>query len=175
MTDWKSTIEEHGPQVWNSVYRIVGNEADASDCFQEVFVTAVLASRKQHIRNMRAFLSVIATQRSIDLLRKRKPCFRLHTLDRDGDAMQSADPPPIIGMQAKERSEQVRAALAKIPPQEAQVFCLRILNELSYRQIAEEMKINENYVGVLIARAREKLQQHLKSSAVEYGNRGCHE
>lgn len=173
MTDWKSTIEEHGPQVWNSVFRIVGNEADASDCFQEVFVTAVQTSRKQQIRNMKAFLSVIATQRSIDLLRKRKPCLRLHKLDFDCDAIQSTDPPPIIGMQSKELSEQVRGALSKIPPQEAQVFCLRILNEFSYRQIAEEIKINESYVGVLINRARQKLQELLKTTAVEYGQRGC--
>lgn len=173
MTDWKSTIEEHGPLVWNSVYRILGNDADASDCFQEVFVTAVQTSRKQPIRNMKAFLSMIATQRGIDLLRKRKPCFRLHKSDIDCDTVEGSEPPPVVGMQSKELSEQVRAALAKIPPQEARVFCLRILNEFSYRQIAEEMKINENYVGVLMTRAREKLQQHLKSIAVEYGRRGC--
>ncbi|MBL7215498.1 MAG: sigma-70 family RNA polymerase sigma factor, partial [Phycisphaerae bacterium] len=155
--------------IWNIVYRILGNEADASDCFQEVFLTAVQASRKQKIRNMQAFLSLLATQRGIDLLRKRKPDFRLHRTDVDCQTLESTEPPPAVGMQSKELSEQLRMALSKIPTQEAEVFCLRILNEFSYRQIAEEMNMNENYVGVLINRARGKLQELLKSTAVEYG------
>lgn len=168
MINWTSTIEEHGPRIWNIVYRILGNEADASDCFQEVFVTAVKTSRKQKIRNMQAFLSRVATQRGIDLLRKRKPHFRLHRLG-DDDKTPGTEPAPVMRMQSKELSEQLRVALSKIAQQEAEVFCLRILNEYSYRQIAEELKLNESYVGVLINRARTKLRELLKPVAVDYG------
>lgn len=168
-------MEEHGPRVWSIVYRILGNEADASDCFQEVFVTAVRTSRKQKIRNMEAFLSRVATQRGIDLLRKRKPCFRLHRFDTDCPESESHEPQPPMHAQSKELSEQLRVALTKIGQQEAEVFCLRILNEFSYRQIADAMKLNENYVGVLINRARGKLQELLKHVAVEYGREVAHE
>ena len=173
MVNWKSTIKEHGPRVWSIVYRILGNEADASDCFQEVFVNAVQTSRKQKIRNMEAFLGLTATQRGVDLLRKRRPNFRLHRTNDNCQTLESTEPTPVIGIQSKELSEQLRMALSKIPQQEAEVFCLRILNEFSYRQIAEEMNLNENYVGVLINRARQKLQELLKNVAVEYGRRGC--
>ena len=173
MVNWKSTIKEHGPRVWSIAYRLLGNEADASDCFQEVFVTAVQTSRKQKIRNMEAFLGMVATQRGIDLLRKRRPNFRLHRLNADGQSLESAEPAPLIRAQSKELSEQLRVALTKIPQQEAKVFCLRVLNEFSYRQIAEEMNLNENYVGVLINRTRLQLQGLLKNVAVEYGRRGC--
>jgi RNA polymerase sigma-70 factor (ECF subfamily) len=169
LTDWKATIEEYGPRVWGIVYRILGNEADAADCFQEVFVSAVQAARRQKIRSMEAFLSLLATQRGIDLLRRRKPTFRLHRTDIDCQTLESTEAAPSMGMQSKELSEQLRAALAKIPKQEAEAFCLRILNEYSYRQIADQMKMNENYVGVLINRARGKLHQLLKQTAVEYG------
>jgi len=169
MTDWQSTIEEYGPRVWHIVYRILGNEADAADCFQEVFVNAVQTSRKQKIRNMQAFLTLIATQRGIDLLRRRKPNFRLHRTAVDCSTLESSESTPPLGMQTKELSETLRIALAKLSNQEAEVFCLRILNEYSYRQIAEEMKIKENYVGVLINRARSRLQDLLKTTAVDYG------
>jgi len=175
LTDWKSTIEEHGPRVWGIVYRILGNEADASDCFQEVFVTAVQTSRRQKIRNMEAFLSVVATQRSIDLLRKRKPRFRLHRVNVDCQMLESTKPAPVTDIQTKELSEQLRVALSRIPQQEADIFCLRLLNEFSYRQIADEMKLNENYVGVLINRARQKLRELLKNTAVEYGREAANE
>ena len=175
MIDWSSTIEEYGPRVWNIVYRIQGNQADASDCFQEVFVTAVQTSRRQTIRNMEAFLARVATQRGIDLLRKRKPQFKLHRLNTDADESESHEPQPLMHVQNKELSEQLRIALAQIPQQEAEIFCLRILNEYSYRQIAEATKINENYVGVLMNRARAKLQELLKHIAVDYGREVAHE
>jgi len=175
LVNWKSTIEEHGPRVWSIAYRLLGNEADASDCFQEVFVTAVQTSRKKKIRNMEAFLSLIATQRGVDLLRKRRPNFRLYRTKDDCQTLESTEPPPQIKVQWQELSEQLRTALAKIPQQEAEVFCLRILNEFSYRQIAKEMNLNENYVGVLINRARQKLQELLKNVVVEYGREVAHE
>jgi len=173
VTDWNATIEEHGPRVWNIVYRILGNEADAADCFQEVFVSAVQTWRKQKIRNMEALLTLLSTQRSIDLLRRRKPSFKLHRMHADCSLLESDEPTPAIEFQSKELSEQLRIALSKLAKQEAEVFCLRVLNEYSYRQIAEEMNMNENYVGVLISRARQKLQELLKATAVEYGQRGC--
>jgi RNA polymerase sigma-70 factor (ECF subfamily) len=165
---WNITIEEHGSRVWNIVYRIVGNEADASDCFQEVFLTAVKSSRKQEIRNMGAFLSLLATQRAISRIRKKNRILQVNTMSMDCEVLESSSPTPLQTVESAELSEQLRSALAKIKPLEAQVFCLRILNELSYRQIAEEMNVHENYVGVLINRARTKLQDILKSVTVDF-------
>ena len=175
MGSWNITIEEYGSRVWNIVYRIVGNEADASDCFQEVFLTAVKSSRKRKIRNMSAFLSLLATQRAIDWIRKRKRNLQANTTSMDCEVLESSAPLPPQTAESAELSERLRLALAQIKPLEAQVFCLRILNELSYRQIAEEMNVHENYVGVLINRARSKLQTILKSVTVENGREVAHE
>ena len=175
MGSWNITIEEHGSRVWNIVYRIVGNEADASDCFQEVFLTAVKSSRKRKIRNMGAFLSLLATQRAIDWIRKRKRNLQVSTTSMDCDVLEGSALTPLQKAQSLELAEELRFALSKIPPLEAQVFCLRILNELSYRQIAEEMNVHENYVGVLINRARTKLQDILKSVTVDFEREVAHD
>ncbi len=168
MGHWNITIEEHGSRVWNIVYRILGNDADASDCFQEVFLSAVKSSRKRKIRNMGAFLSLLASQRAIDMLRKQKTNIRMSTFSADCEHIESHEVSPEYCMQSDELSKQLRQALLKIPRIEAQVFCLRTLNEFSYRQIADEMNVNENYVGVLINRARGKLQKILKTVSVDY-------
>ncbi|MHC4883205.1 MAG: RNA polymerase sigma factor [Planctomycetota bacterium] len=175
MGSWPITIEEYGPRVWGIVFRIVGNEADASDCFQEVFLAAVKASRRRKIRNMGAFLSLLATQRAIDWIRKRKRNLQVDTTSMDCEVLEGSALTPLQTMQSLELAEELRIALSKIPPLEAQVFCLRTLNELSYRQIAEEMNVHENYVGVLISRARSKLQTILKSVTVDNRREVAHD
>jgi RNA polymerase sigma-70 factor (ECF subfamily) len=175
LNSWNITIEEYGSRVWNIVYRIVGNEADASDCFQEVFLTAVKSSRRRKIRNMGAFLSLLASQRAIDWIRKQNRTLQTKTKSMDCEVLEGSTPTPLQKVESAELSQQLRSALAKIKPLEAQVFCLRILNELSYRQIADEMDVHENYVGVLINRARTKLQDILKSVTVDFEREVAHE
>ena len=45
MIDWPHIVQEHGPIVWNTVSRLLDNEADAADCFQDTFVSALNLSR----------------------------------------------------------------------------------------------------------------------------------
>ena len=164
MVNWQKTIEEYGSLVWSITYRIVGNDADANDCFQEVFLKAVKTSRKQKIRDMKGFLCTIATQRAIDMLRQRKRTLRVNSTLIDFNRVESTELSPLGTAESSELSRQLRMALSKIPPLEAAAFCLQSFNEFSYRQIAEEINVKENYVGVLISRAREKLQDILNST-----------
>ena len=75
--------------------------------------------------------------------------------------MASANPGPVEEAQAAELSERLRGALAKLPEQEAEVFCLRCLSELSYRDIAQQLKLKTSAVGVLLHRARRRLREML--------------
>jgi DNA-directed RNA polymerase specialized sigma24 family protein len=38
MPDWDEILSPDGPAVWRTAYRIVGNRADADECFQEAFL-----------------------------------------------------------------------------------------------------------------------------------------
>ncbi len=69
-------------------------------------------------------------------------------------------------LEAGELADQLRLALAKLGDNEAQAFCLRYLNDMSYRQIGAELGIKTNTVGVLIHRAKKKLRELLESSGV---------
>lgn len=168
MADWKVTIEEHGPRVWKRVFRIVGCEADASDCFQEVFLKAVMMARHKDIENMGGFLNLLATRCAIDCLRRRHSRFAFSS---DAFESQPADRrcgDPADRLQNGELIGAVRAGLSQLPALEAEAFALQAFEELSYRQIADTMNIRENHVGVLINRARGKLREILKSTAVAY-------
>ena len=65
---WQDIIEEHGRVVWKIAYRLLGNEADAADCFQDAFLAAVKMSRREKIRNVPALMVRLATTRAIDRL-----------------------------------------------------------------------------------------------------------
>lgn len=70
-TDWTAIVHEHGATVWRLARRILGDEADAGDCFQETFVAALSASRAAPVVNWPGLLRRLCTARAIDLLRRR--------------------------------------------------------------------------------------------------------
>ena len=63
--DWQMIVKKHGPAVWQTAYRLLGNHADAADCFQETFVSALKVSRKQRVRNFPALLVRPVTTQAI--------------------------------------------------------------------------------------------------------------
>lgn len=164
--DWQAVVNKHGPIVWNTAYRLLGNHTDTADCFQETFVCAMEVSRRQHVRHFPALLARLATARAIDRLRQRMRKPNISTDIADCATVPSSDVEPYQHVQARELAVGLREALGQLPPQESQVFCLRYLNNMSYRSIAKELGIKANTAGVLLHRARTKLKEHLEKAAV---------
>ncbi len=167
MVDWQVIIKQHGPAVWQTSYRLLGNHADAADCFQETFISALEFCRRQRVRNFSALLTRLATARAIDQLRRRFRQSRCEMVPADWAALQSTNPSPAQQAQHKELTDGLRKSLSKLPRQEAQAFCLRYLNDMSYRQIANELGIKANAAGVLLHRARAKLRESFELSMKE--------
>ena len=162
--DWQIIIEKHGPAVWQTAYRLLGNRTDAADCFQETFICALELSRRQRIRNFSALLTRLATTRAIDRLRRR---FRRSHCETVSTAVPSTNPGPAQMAQQQELIARLRESLTQLPPQEAQVFCMRCLNDMSYRQIAKALDIKTGAAGVLLHRARAKLRKSFGVSPKE--------
>ena len=167
MVDWQQIVNEYGPIVWHSVYRLLGDHTQAADCFQETFVSALQVSRRQPVQNFRALLIHLATKRAIDALRKRTSDSRINADPQDLAAVASNNPGPLKNAQTAELAVNLRNALAQLPPAEAQAFCLRFLNDMSYKQIEKALDIKTNAAGVLLHRAREKLQTHFQSTKAD--------
>jgi RNA polymerase sigma-70 factor (ECF subfamily) len=166
VVDWQVVVKKHGPVVWGTAYRLLGNHADAADCFQETFICALEVSRRQHVFNFSALLVRLATARAIDRLRRRMREPNISSETADYTAIPSDDAEPYQHVQAKELADGLREALAQLPPQEAQVFCLRYLNNMSYHRIARQLGIKNSSAGVLLHRARTKLREYLEKAAV---------
>ena len=167
MIDWQVVVKKHSPAVWQIAYRLLGNEADAADCFQETFVCALEVSRCQRVRNFSALLARLATARAIDRLRQRFRQSQVCTDTMDVTELPSTNPGPAQQLHEQELADKLRKALALLPQQEAEVFCLRYFNNMSYLQIAKELGIKSNTAGVLLHRARAKLGELLEKVIIK--------
>jgi RNA polymerase sigma-70 factor, ECF subfamily len=149
--------------VWQTAYRLLGNHSDASDCFQETFLTAWEIARVQAVRNLPALLVHLATRRAIDRLRQRTRHERYHLYQERVDLSPSNDNDPARRAQMDELTTRLRQAIADLPIQEGKAFCLRYFNEMSYREIARQLNVKTNVAGVLLHRAKTKLREVMKT------------
>ena len=159
--DWNTIVNQNRRQVWRTAYRLLGNDADAADCFQETFISALKVAQRQVVRNWPAMLHCLATTRALDRLRQRmRQKERFETIPQ-WSAVNSNQPEPEQYAQAAELNDRLRQALTKLPEKQARVFCLRFLDDLSYRQIARQLNLKTDAVGVLLQRARAQLRKLL--------------
>jgi len=164
--DWQLITEKHGPRVWQIAYRLLGNHSDAADCFQETFLAALEVSRRQHVRSLPGMLARLATTRAIDKLRQRGREERHHAVTQETRPDSKYDGNPAERAETTELSRRLRQAIGELPPQEAKAFCLRYFSEMSYRQIAKELKIKTGAAGVLLHRAKARLRENLATEAI---------
>jgi len=170
MTDWKSIVRQYGQLVWHTAYRLVGNDADALDCFQEVFLGAVKVDRREPVGDWSALLRHLATARALDLLRRRYRRRDRIEPEVDPSVVISQEPGPRQEAEAGELAGRMRAALAELPAQQAEVFCLCRLDGMTYRDAATRLGVDTNQIGVLLHRACKRLRRQLASAGVDSGH-----
>src|SRR5215207_5995838 len=95
MPDWEAIVGREGPAIWRTIWRFVRNRADADECFQETFISALELSRRSHnpVTHWRAMLKRMATARAIDRLRQRTR-ERSHEEPLDFDSLNDPMPQP---------------------------------------------------------------------------------
>jgi RNA polymerase sigma-70 factor (ECF subfamily) len=160
MIDWDELIRREGPAVWRTAYGLVRNRDDADECYQETFLAALELSTRQPVHNWPALLQRLATRRAIDRVRR-----KLRSGRREEPAnltlAEGAEADPSEQAQAAELARALQWAVAELPQRQAEVFWLHDLGDWSHQQIADQLGITPNAVGVILHRARQKLQELL--------------
>jgi RNA polymerase sigma-70 factor, ECF subfamily len=153
MVDWNSLVREHTPALFGIAWRILGHAQDAEDVVQEVFGEAHRQSDGMPVVCWPALLRRIATCRALDALRRRRATVPLDA----AEAVVARDDPQAIAA-GRELEARLRRALAELAPREAEVFCLRYFEDLSYRQIAETLGISPTAASTALYQARLRLE-----------------
>lgn len=157
MIDWESILRRDGPPAWRTAWHVLGNRADADECFQEACVAAVEFSRTDSVRNWRHLLQRFAAAKAVDRLRlriRRKPREQPLPVDH----LIATDPLPPDHAESAELAARLRIAIAHLPSRQAEAFCLFYFDGWSYREIAANLAISTDLVGVWLERARDRLR-----------------
>ena len=158
MTDWEQIIDEHGPLVWRTAYRMLGNETDAADCYQETFAAVLAIARRETVANWAGLLQRLAMTQALAKLRQRFKIASKLGPAVDPEMLAASDEGPSERAEAQEQIEWLRSALAELPEMQARVFWLIGIEGLSYQETAARLEIDASHAGVLLHRARGQLR-----------------
>ena len=143
--------------VFNVCYRLLHERLEAEDMTQETFLRA--RDRLHTFDEERAFgpwIRRVAANVCLNHLESQK---RTVGLDEEHDADESQRPETQVEL--RERSEQIRRALASLPARYRVVIELRHYQELPYEEIAAELNIPLSDVKSHLFRARKILAEKL--------------
>lgn len=150
-------VTRYQTNVFNVCYRILHERGSAEDLAQESFMRAYNRLNTFNLeREFGPWIRRVAANVCLNHLESQKT-------NADLDEERSADESqrPEQQVEVRERSEQIRAALASLPPNYRVVVELRHYQEMSYDEIAAELNIPLSAVKSHLFRARKLLVEKL--------------
>lgn len=168
-TEFKNLYDQHSRMVFNLCLKYLQNIEDAEDVTQEVFITIFksIAQFKGESK-LSTWIYKIAVTKSLEFIRmkKRKKRFAFFELilnNEKGEINVSNVHfyHPGIQLENKERSAILFKAIDKLPENQKTAYILCKLEELSYAEISEIMKVSISSVESLLFRAKQNLQKLL--------------
>lgn len=154
--------------IYNLCFRMVGNAEDAADLTQESFLKAWNHLHSFHYEAaFSTWLYRLASNTCLDFLRsmKRHPQISLTVEDNDGEEatldIPDLSPSPEEALLCAEEKALLAQAMQELEPEQRQILTLRVVNEMSYADIADVLRIREGTVKSRLSRARDALRKNL--------------
>ncbi|MDY6913598.1 MAG: sigma-70 family RNA polymerase sigma factor [Planctomycetota bacterium] len=166
-------VAKYQDRVFNMVFRLCGNRADAEELAQEAFLKALAKLRQ--FRGQSGFytwLFRIAANLTISH-RRRRGRIRFHSLDGPEDCGERAglltaaaagrrEPNPQAAAMSAETAQRVNKAIAELDDEYRLVVVLRDIEEMNYAQIADVLNVPAGTVKSRLHRARRILSKKLQ-------------
>ncbi len=138
--------EEHFDKIYRYVALRIGNETEAEDMTQQVFLNALqsISSFRWKGIPFSAWLFRIAHNQAVDYLRRKK-----HTAVPLDESLASNDNTPQLVAEHKLDIEQLLLATKQLTEVQREVISLRFTSELSIAQVAKVMGKSQGAVKAL--------------------------
>lgn len=158
--------QEHYLDVFRFLICFSGNQNDAEDLTQEVFIRVLksLSSFKEG-NNLKTWIFSIAKYVAVDHYRKKK----FISIFKDGffTQFESNDKRPDEALEITEMEQALHLAIAKLKPSYRAVIILRGINEFTIKETSEILHCSESKVKVDYHRALKVLNKKLSINAGE--------
>lgn len=148
--------------IYNTIYYIVNNK-DAADDLLSVTFTKAFSKLDSYVNNIsfEMWLKTIAINSSIDYIRHTKKEKANYWIDDSDNSLQLSDMAsysPEEDYIFAEKSSMLENALSRLRWKYRNIIELRAIQNLSYKQISDQLGLSESQVKSRLNKAREKLK-----------------
>ncbi|SFB90837.1 RNA polymerase sigma factor SigE [Streptomyces aidingensis] len=159
---WEEIVSTHSARVYRLAYRLTGNQHDAEDLTQEVFVRVFRSLSTYTPGTFEGWLHRITTNLFLDSVR-RKQRIRFDALGEDAaDRLPSSEPSPQQHFNDTHFDADVQQALDTLAPDFRAAVVLCDIEGLSYEEIAATLGVKLGTVRSRIHRGRSHLRKALR-------------
>ena len=162
-------VRRYQRAVYRVAFALTRNPSDADDLAQETFVRAWRAIGRFRVGEpVHPWLARIATNLAFSLFRhrRRRPETPLEPLVEAGQQWGIEDD-PAERVEQEEQAAHLNAAFAGLKPEHQAVLALRVVEEQSYEEIAETLRVPVGTVMSRLSRARAELKARLAARTGE--------
>jgi RNA polymerase sigma-70 factor (ECF subfamily) len=151
--DFRTTILPHRDRLYRLALGITMHTGEAEDVVQETMIRAwERRAEWPMIKNMGGWLALICRNLALDS-RKRQAHTAFSLIEAPTDDTGR--------IEARDTLAYIKRLSAALPPPQDEIFRLRDIEGLSYRDIALQLAISEDQVRVYLHRARAKIREQI--------------
>src|SRR6266540_6480500 len=163
---WESIVRMYRRKVFNVAYKFVGSHDQAEDLTQEVFLK-LFKSLDTFDRRANFQTWLISVSRNLCIDHYRSVRKERESIARDVDPADLAPVAPgrsaYAELELRDRVELLRIALDTLAPTLRIAVMLRDIQELTYQEIADRLKLPEGTVKSRINRGRTELARQIQN------------
>jgi RNA polymerase sigma-70 factor (ECF subfamily) len=165
---WESIVGQYRQRLHSLAYRFTGTFDEAEDLTQEIFlkVYCTLHSYRPELAALVTWIVRVGRNHIIDNYRKfkieRNQTDSLEVVYEHAEENSERFASPVQAIEQLELSERIQTALLRMPQDLREVVILRDLEEFTYVEIADRLKLPLGTVKSRINRGRTELARLLK-------------
>jgi RNA polymerase sigma-70 factor (ECF subfamily) len=165
---WDEIVRTHSARVYRLAYRLSGNQHDAEDLTQEVFVRVFRSLSTYQPGTFEGWLHRITTNLFLDMVRRRQRIRFEGLADDAHERLAGREPSPQQLIDDRGFDFDVQNALDQLAPEFRAAVVLCDIEGLSYEEIAATLGIKLGTVRSRIHRGRAQLRAALDHRSGSY-------
>ena len=167
-------IEKYRRPLFGYIINMTQGHDEADEIFQEVWLRVIRKHAKYEHGNFCGWLVRIAHNVIIDRSRRKKPDISLDEEKEGGFSLGQVipgnEPEPATRLAIRDLGARMTEAVNTLPPEQKEVFLMRVQAELSFKEIARMQKVSINTALARMQYAMGKLRTILEGDYQELNN-----
>jgi RNA polymerase sigma-70 factor (ECF subfamily) len=151
-------VDRYRGRLYAIASGMLRRDEEAADAVQDAFLKAYRSLGHYRGGAFAAWLRRILVNECLTVLRERHPYLSLEELDQE---LPAGSRSPEAQCMAHAEAGAIRAAMRKLPADYRSALVLRVLEGLSYREIARLLEVPVSTVETWIHRGRQRMKQML--------------